>query len=187
MIPTTHIGPLARLWSVGERAIAALERLQPAAQLAARLYVAAVFFRSGLTKLRDFDTTIALFTDEYHVPLLDPTVAAVAGTAGELVLPVLLVFGLAGRFAAAGLSVVNLVAVLSLAEIAEAALQGHMFWGSLLAALLLWGPGRWSLDRWAVPVLRRRVLGQALGEARGAGAPADTLRRDIPHADPVRR
>jgi putative oxidoreductase len=111
----------------------------------------------------------------------------VAGTTGELVLPVLLVFGLAGRFAAAGLSVVNLVAVLSLAEIAEAALQGHMFWGSLLAALLLWGPGRWSLDRWAVPVLRRRVLGQALGEARGAGAPADTLRRDIPHADPVRR
>jgi hypothetical protein len=71
------------------------------------------------------------------------------------------------------------VAVLSLAEIAEAALQGHLFWGSLLAALLLWGPGRWSLDRWAVPALRRRLL--------GASAQADTLRRDIPHADPVRR
>lgn len=179
MIPAPQSGRLARLWSAGERAIAALERLQPAAQLAARLYVASVFFRSGLTKVRDFDTTIALFTDEYHVPLLDPTVAAVAGTTGELVLPVLLALGLAGRLAAAGLSVVNLVAVLSLMEIAEAALQGHVFWGSLLAALLIWGPGRWSLDRWAVAALRRRVL--------GAAAQADTLRRDMPRAQPVRR
>ena len=53
---------------------------------------------------------------------------------------------LAGRFAAAGLSVVNVVAVLSLAEIAPAALQQHQFWGSLLVGLLLWGPGRWSVD-----------------------------------------
>jgi putative oxidoreductase len=70
------------------------------------------------------------------------------GTAGELGLSALLVLGLAGRFAAAGLSVVNAVAVISLAEIAPAALQQHQFWGSLLIALLLWGPGRWSLDAW---------------------------------------
>jgi len=161
MIQPLRTGPFARLWSAGERAVAALERLQPAGQLLARLYVAGVFFRSGLTKLRDFDTTVALFMDEYHVPLLDPTVAAVAGTAGELLLPGLLALGLAGRFAAAGLSVVNVVAVLSLAEVADAALQGHVFWGSLLAVLLLWGPGRWSLDRWAVPALRARTLGCA--------------------------
>ena len=148
----------ARLWALGERSIAALERLQPAAQLLARLYVGSVFFRSGLTKLRDWDTTLALFADEYHVPLLDPAVAAVAGTVGEIALPVLLVLGFAGRFAAAGLTVVNVVAVLSLAEIAGAALQGHVFWGSLLAALLLWGPGRWSVDRFSVPWLRSRVL-----------------------------
>ena len=148
----------ARLWALGERSIAALELLQPAAQLLARLYVGSVFFRSGLTKLRDWDTTLALFADEYHVPLLDPAVAAVAGTVGEIALPVLLVLGFAGRFAAAGLTVVNVVAVLSLAEIAGAALQGHVFWGSLLAALLLWGPGRWSVDRFSVPWLRSRVL-----------------------------
>ncbi len=128
------------------RAIGWLEALQPLAQLAARLYVAQVFFLSGLTKLRDWDTTLALFQDEYHVPLLPPEVAAVAGTFGETALPVLLVLGLAGRFAAAGLSVVNIVAVLSLAEIAPAALQQHQFWGSLLVALVLWGPGRWSVD-----------------------------------------
>ena len=130
----------------GRRAIAALETLQPLAQLAARLYVGQAFFMSGLTKLRDWDTTLALFHDEYHVPLLPPELAAYLGTAGEVGLPVLLVLGLAGRFAAAGLSVVNVIAVLSLAEIAPAALQQHQFWGSLLVALLLWGPGRWSLD-----------------------------------------
>ena len=134
--------PLA--WS--RRAIAVLESLQPLAQLAARLFVARAFFMSGLTKLRDWDITLALFNDEYHVPLLPPDVAAVMGTGGELLLPVLLALGLAGRFAAAGLGVVNIVAVLSLAEIAPAALHQHQLWGSLLAGLLLWGPGRWSAD-----------------------------------------
>jgi putative oxidoreductase len=139
--------PLARVATFAQRAIALLESAQPLAQLAARLYVAQVFFASGLTKLRDWEITLALFEDEYQVPLLSPEAAAWMGTAGELVLPVLLAFGLAGRFAAAGLSIVNVVAVLSLAEIAPAALQQHQFWGSLLIGLLLWGPGRWSLDR----------------------------------------
>lgn len=128
------------------RAAGWLEALQPLALLAARWYVAKVFFMSGLTKIRDWETTLALFENEYQVPLLSPELAAWLGTAGELVLPVLLVLGLAGRFAAAGLSVVNLVAVLSLPEIAPAALQQHQFWGSLLIGLLLWGPGKLSLD-----------------------------------------
>lgn len=128
-----------------------LEALQPAAQLAARLYVGAAFFRSGLTKIADWDTTLALFQDEYHVPLLPPHLAAVMGTGGELGLPVLLVLGLFGRFGALGLSVVNVMAVLSLEDIAPAALQQHVFWGSLLLALALWGPGKWSLDAWWWP------------------------------------
>jgi putative oxidoreductase len=135
------------------RAIATLEHAQPLAQLAARLFVAQAFFVSGLTKLRDWDTTLALFADEYQVPLLPPDVAALLGTAGELVLPVLLALGLAGRFAAAGLFVVNAVAVVSLMEVAPAALQQHVFWGSLLIGLVLWGPGRWSLDRFVAPRL----------------------------------
>lgn len=152
--------PLARLWLFIERGAASFTWLQPAAQLAARWYVASVFFASGLTKLRDWDTTLALFTDEYHVPLLSPTVAAWLGTGGELVLPVLLVLGLFGRFAALGLSVVNGVAVLSLMDIPDPALLGHVFWGSLLLALLLWGPGRWSLDRFLIPSLRAWVCDQ---------------------------
>lgn len=144
---------LVSLVGAAQRAIAALESLQPLAQLAARLYVAQVFFASGLTKIRDWNITLALFEDEYQVPLLSPELAAVLGTAGELVLPVLLAFGLAGRFGAAGLTVVNAVAVVSLTDIAPAALQQHLFWGSLLLGLLLWGPGRWSLDRWLAPRL----------------------------------
>jgi putative oxidoreductase len=131
-----------------DRAIRALEALQPAAQALARLFIAKVFFLSGLTKLRDWDTTLALFADEYHVPVLSPTLAAVLGTGAELLLPVLLVLGLGGRVAALGLFVLNAVAVISLGEVAEAALQQHAFWGSLLLALLLWGPGRWSVDAW---------------------------------------
>lgn len=137
---------LLRLVHLLQHARHALHCLHAPALLGARLYVALVFFRSGLTKLQDWDTTLALFADEYHVPLLSPPVAAVAGTFGELALPVLLVLGLGGRCAALGLSVVNVVAVLSLQDIAPAALQQHQFWGSLLLGLVLWGPGRWSLD-----------------------------------------
>lgn len=129
----------------------ALDALQPLAALLARLYIAQVFFLSGLTKLRDWETTVALFTDEYKVPLLPPAAAALMGTAGELVLPVLLVLGLAGRFSALGLFVVNAVAVISLSEIAPAALQQHVFWGSLLTGLAIYGLGPWSLDRWLAP------------------------------------
>lgn len=130
-----------------ERGIAAL---QPAGTLAARLYIAQVFWLAGLTKIRDWETTLLLFTEEYRVPLLPPAWAAVSGTAGELLLPVLLVLGLGGRLAALGLSVVNAVAAISLPDIAPAAWQQHLTWGALLAALVLSGPGRWSVDRlWA--------------------------------------
>lgn len=139
--------PIERLLAAWQSIVAALDALQPAALLAARIYVAQVFFLSGLTKVRDWDTTLALFTDEYHVPLLPPALAAVMGTGGELVLPVLLALGLGGRFAALGLSVVNAVAVLSLPEIAPAALQQHVFWGALLAGIAVFGPGKWSLER----------------------------------------
>ena len=149
------------LWSLVTQA---LNAAQPLAALAARVYLAQVFFLSGLTKIRDWETTLLLFTEEYRVPLLSPQLAAISGTAGELVLPVLLLLGLAGRFSALGLSVVNLVAVISLAEIAPAALQQHITWGVLLAALAIYGVGRWSVDcLWIHPRLNRTAApGMAL-------------------------
>jgi putative oxidoreductase len=140
----TIIGKVCAAWSPLTRL---LDACQPLAALLARLYVAQVFFLSGLTKLRDWGTTVALFSDEYKVPILSPIVAAALGTAGELVLPVLLVLGLAGRFSALGLFVINAVAVISLSEIAPAAMQQHILWGTLLVALAIYGLGPWTLDR----------------------------------------
>jgi putative oxidoreductase len=139
---------ISALWRWMERP---LNALQPLLALLGRLYVAQVFFLSGLTKLRDWDTTLALFNDEYHVPLLPPEIAAYLGTFGETALPVLLALGLGGRISPLGLSAVNVVAVLSLAEIAPAALAQHIGWGIVLAALAIFGCGGWSLDQWIEP------------------------------------
>lgn len=145
----TPIGMLLpRLLSLYQTLAGLLDKLQPMAALLARLYVAQAFFLSGLTKVKDWSVTLFLFQNEYQVPLLPPEIAAIMGTAGELVLPVLLVLGLGGRLAALGLSVVNGVAVLSLADIAPAALQQHITWGVLLAGLAIYGCGRWALDAW---------------------------------------
>ena len=120
--------------------------LQPLALLAARVYVASVFFSAGLTKLRDWDTTLFLFEEEYHVPFIPFELAAVLGTAGEIVLPILLALGLLSRFSALGLTLVNVIAVVSLAEIATAALYGHVIWGLLLLLVVVFGAGIASLD-----------------------------------------
>jgi len=146
--PAIHQPWLRTLITTGAWGVRGLNALQPVAALAARLYVANVFFSSGLTKIRDWDTTLALFMDEYKVPVLSPAVAAVMGTAGELGLPVLLALGLGSRFAALGLSVVNVVAVLSLSDIAPAALEQHILWGALLVGVAVFGPGGLALDRW---------------------------------------
>lgn len=156
---TTMSHPLSRLFDKTLPLLLAaqnlLARLQAPATLGARIFVGMAFFRSGLTKIADWDTTLALFADEYHVPFLPTHVAAVAGTFGELFFPVLLILGLLGRFSALSLSVINVVAVLSLSEIAPAALQQHQFWGTLLLAIVLWGPGKWSVDAWWWPKVAR--------------------------------
>lgn len=121
--------------------------LQPLALLATRFYVGWVFFASGLTKLRDWESTLFLFEEEYAVPFLNFELAAWLGTAGELILPVLLVLGLGGRFAAAGLSVVNVIAVVSLEAIAPAAYTLHILWGVLLIHVVLSGAGALSVDK----------------------------------------
>ena len=115
--------------------------------LLARLYVASVFLSAGLTKIKDWDSTLDLFEYEYAVPLLPYDVAAFAGTAAELVLPVLLAVGLFTRLSAFGLFFVNLVAVISLTDIAPAALNEHLFWGALIAMIFFQGGGLLSADR----------------------------------------
>ena len=123
-----------------------LEYLSPLLNLGIRLWVANVFWKSGLTKIQSWETTVMLFTHEYQVPLLSPAVAAAAAIVVELVFPVLLVIGLAGRLSALALFVFNAVAVISYPELSEAGLKDHYYWGVLLLVPLLYGPGRLSLD-----------------------------------------
>ncbi len=130
------------------------EYLAPIFDLCLRLYLANVFFKSGLTKISNWDSTLYLFGDVYHVPLLPPEVAATMAASAELGLPVLLVFGLFGRFAAAGLFILNIVAVISYADLSEAGINQHISWGILLAVLLILSRGNWSIDAWLEKYLR---------------------------------
>lgn len=119
--------------------------------LATRLHVSWQFLKSGWLKLTDWETTLFLFQEEYHTPLLPPVAAAAAGTFGELVFPALLIAGFMGRYAAAGLFAVNVVAVVSYAHVLlgegfEAALGQHYLWGFMLLVLAVFGPGRWAVD-----------------------------------------
>jgi putative oxidoreductase len=126
-----------------------------------RVYVSWQFLKSGWLKATDWETTRFLFEEEYHVPLVPPVLAALGGTFGELFFPVLLILGLMARYAAAGLFVVNIVAVVSYAHVLlgegfEAALAQHYLWGYLLLVVLVLGPGRLAMDG----LLRDRPLSQ---------------------------
>jgi putative oxidoreductase len=120
-----------------------------------RLYVAEVFFRSGLLKIGNWSGTLYLFRNEYRVPLLPPDLAAWLGTFGELFFPPLLALGLAARFSALSLSAFNAIAVVSFWHVLadnEAALMSHVYWAMLLLVTLCHGPGMLSADHW----IRRR-------------------------------
>jgi putative oxidoreductase len=149
------MNPLILEWS--SRLIRWLQAAAHVLDLGIRLYVAEVFFRSGLLKIDNWDGTMYLFRNEYRVPLLPPEAAAWLGTFGELAFPPLLALGLAARFGALSLSVVNVMAVISFWHVLgenEAALNSHIYWGLLLLVTLCHGPGKISVDHW----IRRRFL-----------------------------
>lgn len=127
-----------------------IDFLTPIADLLARFWVAKIFFMSGLTKIQSWQTTLMLFQSQYQVPLLSPTVAAYLGTGFELVLPVLLVLGLGGRFFIFVFFVYNIMCVVSYHFLwtpeGQAGLNDHITWGLLLLLLMCHGEGKISLD-----------------------------------------
>src|SRR5687768_3715033 len=140
---------MTALVSSVDRAIGWLQACAHVLDLAIRLYVANVFFRSGLLKIGNWDGTLYLFENEYRAPFLPPEAAAWLGTFAELFFPPLLALGLATRFAALSLSVFNMMAVISFWHVLgtnQAALTSHFYWGLLLAVTLCHGPGKLSLD-----------------------------------------
>lgn len=148
-----------------------LEWLSPLSLLLFRLWVAVDFWRAGVVKNSDMQSTISLFQYVYHVPLLSAVTAAYLGTAIELITPWFLGFGLLGRLTALFLFVYNIIAVISYPALWPHGLwhgfwgsdfTDHKVWGLMLLAIVFFGPGKLSLDhilqRWAWPLVLRKPL-----------------------------
>jgi putative oxidoreductase len=146
---THHIGMFA------DRLIGIVHTLaQPSlVQLVMRLALAVPFWRSGINKWDGFlqlkDTTVLLFSEEfmlhlpggpYHYPA--PAVFAFISGCGEILFPILLVFGLATRFAATGLLCMTCIVELTVPD----GWPVHITWAAMALGIMAWGPGRLSLD-----------------------------------------
>lgn len=133
----------------------------PLLDLAIRLFMANIFFKSGWLKFKNFlngdwGSTVYLFQDIHPIPGVPAHIAAVAGTAGELVLPVLLALGLFGRFGAAGLLIMTLTIQYLVPASYDIASPEHYYWMLLLAVALIKGPGAISLDNLIRRFLRKK-------------------------------
>lgn len=109
--------------------------------LGLRLWIANIFWISGNLKLHDWQGTIALFADEYKVPLLPPELAAMLGTATELTAPILVAFGLGARLGAGALLFMT-----AIIEFTYMHFDVHVIWALVLTLIILQGPGKLSLD-----------------------------------------
>jgi len=143
-----------RIIDLSGLAIRGLEYLVPVVDLGARIWLASVFWKSGMTKISSWDSTLNLFNYVYSVPLLPPDLAASLATGVELGGAALLAVGLAGRFGTAALFILNIVAVLSYPDLSPVGLKDHYYWGLLLLIFLVRGPGKLSVDHW----IRTRYL-----------------------------
>lgn len=114
--------------------------------LVARISVGTVFLRSGLLKVEGWHdgTTLALFRDEYGLPLIPPEIAAYLATAAELALPPLLIVGLMTRHAALALLGMTLVIQIF---VYPNAFDTHGVWAVCFLYLMKHGAGSVAIDR----------------------------------------
>ena len=140
-----------------------LDRSSPLIDLLLRLWIANIFWKAGMTKLANWDSTLYLFEYEYAVPFLPTELAAFIGTGVEITMPVLLAFGIGTRFSALVLFVFNIIAVVSYPTLNEIGIKDHQYWGLLLLVPLFHGPGPLSVD-----YLLRKRLWPGLAQLSGA-------------------
>jgi putative oxidoreductase len=164
-ISTTTTGPLARMQTLLDAAHDRMESLpNTVIAFVARFSIAAVFWKSGQTKVEGFavdivsgefqlgwprlsENAVALFREEYKLPLLPPEWGALLAATGEHLLPLLLLLGLATRLSALGLLGMTLVIQLL---VYPGAYPTHGTWAAVLLYLMAHGPGKLSLDAWLV-------------------------------------
>lgn len=150
--------------------------LLAAAELTNRVWVALVFWRSGMNKVNANEFTLEyLFTTQHPVPPLPADLAANLAMFGETVFPVLVILGLFGRWSAGALFMVNLVAYYGVVNgialdasnwpNASLALHHHYLYGAMLLFAVYRGPGLFSVDTLAEFAAKR--LG---GRTASAGA-----------------
>jgi len=113
-------------------------------QLLFRLGIASVFLKAGMIKASSWESTVALFRDEYRVPVLPPEIAATLATTFELTCSTLLILGLATR--AATVPLLGMIATIQLFVYPDAWSE-HTVWSSILLFILTRGPGAVSLDQ----------------------------------------
>ncbi len=106
-----------------------------------RIWMAQIFWYSGLSKIQTWDTTILLFQNEYKVPFFSPEVAAYLSAGTELSCPILLVIGLVSR-----LAVIPLLIMTAVIQSTYQCSNEHLYWAMLLGLILCYGPGKLSLD-----------------------------------------
>jgi putative oxidoreductase len=122
-------------------------------QLIMRFALAVPFWRSGILKWDGFlqlsDTAVTLFTDEFMLhlpggpyPFPAPTLMAFLSGSGEIIFPILLVLGLATRFAALGLLCMTVIVELTVPD----GWPVHITWAAMALGIMAWGPGRFSID-----------------------------------------
>jgi putative oxidoreductase len=116
-------------------------------QLLFRLGVASVFLKAGMVKVSSWESTVALFRDEYRVPVFPPELAATMAATFELGCSALLIIGLATRLAT--LPLLGMIATIQLFVYPDAWSE-HLVWGSILLFLLTRGPGSISIDQLVV-------------------------------------
>jgi putative oxidoreductase len=137
-----------------QRVLLALDRIPfSVLVLVARAATFSVFMRSGLSKLSDWNATLALFHDEYKVPLLPPDIAACLAAGMELSLSTLVLVGLLSR-----LSVLGLFGMIMVIQIFvyPTAWPDHIQWIGFMIFILCRGPGAFSLDALIGGRLRER-------------------------------
>jgi len=108
-----------------------------------RFGVAWIFWNSAQVKLLNWSRTVALFAEEYRVPLLPPEFAAGLALALEVSCPALLVLGLATRLSV--LLLLGMTAVIQVFVYPEA-WPTHLQWAAMMLALLCRGAGAFSID-----------------------------------------
>jgi putative oxidoreductase len=126
---------------------------------AARIFPAAVFWQSGATKVAGWHlkpSAVALFENEYQLPLIDPTIATIISVCSEHLFPILLVIGLATRFSALALLVMTAVIEIFVYPYAW---PTHGVWATCFLLVIARGPGWLSLDH----LIARRTIASTHG------------------------